>query len=1090
MTALPLGWARASGRAPSLRVAGARWSERLAQWLGALSPRWPGWPLIGPGRVPRPRIIIAADTPIPGLAVALEHEAVEEGSCGWRVVLVDERGGAMGERVIAARAHRSLTTGTSVHLQRSGCTMRRFDRSVRCVDLDGFVITVADVDGVAELTDPYGSRAQAVFDERGSLVSLDGSGTVFASAFDEGTGLLIGLDETSAGGHRARHLTIVRDDRALARRIACASGDFAAEYDEAGRLCSLVSKDAAGLDLVYFDDKTVSVSQVTSPRLGAWALASNGDRGWLAVSADGHAWSLAFDAFGLLIREMTPDAVVREIERDESHGSPIVVRSVGSEVSYFYDAEGFVVYADEANGGHCDFEYDSDGRLTQTTVPGVGSFRRVFDADGRLVSVLTPEGSRELRWADDGRGVWVIGPRGDVFVALGTGRVSSIAQQSRTWSFSRDDRGYEWLSSSEGQQLYFGCASKGIERWGAPGIYDATVERDGAGRLIACGNAREVVRAGRDARGDLISIGSRCSITRDVGGRVVRIELGALVEERSYVADRLVRVRRNDSIVRQESWRGGDVAAFSAGLGAFQAQLDARGGLASIEEPVHPMGTSERPVLRSFERDEMGHIVRASRGARVSSREWRDGRLVREHDGRFELSSARDERGARVGMRSSQGLGLTMERDPTGRIAVMRCEWGGNEYEIAFRYDAAGREVERRIASLTARFVRDPLGRVLRRTVEIHGRPVDTTEYGWVGSRIRSARSGHGWSSWALEHSASGTLTAWIDARGERTELLSHAAFGHALPSVDYDARGLPLSAGGLRYDHLPGGYLRAVRSPDGEIRYAFDVLGQLAGARGRDVEIDWERDAFGRALVRTVRRYHRPAVERQSEDDIFRPASERRLTSESKLDLVWDGPRVVHRIASTGPELTHAWADGLLVMTFVGTTPYVVVPGPNGDPEGLVSMSGDRVWTRDPRTLIFGSVDEGAREYGVPSLPDHYFDAEVGLWSSLFRALDPMTARYLSPNPRGLSAGPWLHALPRDPFGQRMRHGVGERLEPFWAELAAQGFDEGWVDFVLEHTGDRCDERGLRAWRTLDDAGPPEPGRWLLEEAGLSEGC
>ncbi len=636
-TELPLlGWAQASGRAPSLRVAGARWSERLAQWLGVLRPRWPGWPLIGPRLVARPTIIIAADTPFPGLAVALEHQAVGEGPRGeWHVVLVDERGGAIGERVIAARAHRGLTTGTSVHLQRWGCTMRRVDRSVRCVDLDGFMIIVTDVDGVAELTDPYGSRAQALFDERGSLVSLDGSGTAFAPTFDEGTGLLVGLDETSAGGHRTRHLTIVRDDRALARRIACTSGDFAAEYDEAGRLRSLGSKDAAGLNLGYFDDTRAAVSQLTTPRSGAWSLASNGDRGWLAVSADGHAWSLVFDAFGLLIREMAPDAVVREIERDESHGSPVAVRSEGSEVSYFYDAEGFVVYAEEVNGGHCHFEYDPDGRLTQTTVPGVGSFRRVFDADGRLVSVLTPEGSRELRWADDGRGMWVIGPRGEVFVALGHGRVSGIAEGSRSWSFSSDDRGYEWLSSSEGQQLYFGCASKGTQHWGAPGIYDATVERDGAGRLIACGNAREIVRAGRDAQGAIISIGSRCSIKRDAGGRVVRIELGALLEERSYVADRLVWIRRNDSIVRQESWRGGVVSAFSAGLGAFQAQLDARGGLVRIEEPVDPVGTSEGPVLRSFERDEMGHIVRASRGARASTREWTDGRLVREHDCRW-----------------------------------------------------------------------------------------------------------------------------------------------------------------------------------------------------------------------------------------------------------------------------------------------------------------------------------------------------------------------------------------------------------------------------------------------------------------------
>lgn len=155
-------------------------------------------------------------------------------------------------------------------------------------------------------------------------------------------------------------------------------------------------------------------------------------------------------------------------------------------------------------------------------------------------------------------------------------------------------------------------------------------------------------------------------------------------------------------------------------------------------------------------------------------------------------------------------------------------------------------------------------------------------------------------------------------------------------------------------------------------------------------------------------------------------------------------------------------------------------MPGPRGDPDALIDTRGTRAWTRDPRTLVLGMPDAGVRTLGVPAWPDHDFDAEVGLWHSLFRAFCPETGRYLSPNPLGLAAGPWLHGGPLDPVRDRMRFGIGRPREPYGPELATQDFGARWTALVLDQLVCAEDELALTAWRPLD------PGRWLLERAGL----
>jgi hypothetical protein len=91
---------------------------------------------------------------------------------------------------------------------------------------------------------------------------------------------------------------------------------------------------------------------------------------------------------------------------------------------------------------------------------------------------------------------------------------------------------------------------------------------------------------------------------------------------------------------------------------------------------------------------------------------------------------------------------------------------------------------------------------------------------------------------------------------------------------------------------------------------------------------------------------------------------------------------------------------------------------------------------------------------------------------------VDPETARYLVPNPYGLSAGPWLYGRPPDPFEPRSTS-IERAVTPF-GELARETFDTMWNEIVRESLSFERDEAGLRAWCTLSDEHALDPERVL----------
>jgi RHS repeat-associated protein len=1073
------------------RIPGSDLAHSLGWRVGRVAPEWAGAALFDASLRCELAIGIAAHT-LPDafrlgvVAVTPESDARTQ----WKPALLLRDGRSVWELLRRAPRFLALEEGARTHLPAWGFTVRRESRGIRFTSLDGvrFVVDAARL-FAARAHGPLGEDLDLRFAADGALISIESRGSSIVCRSEGDAAELTGIEELAAE-KRTSLATLLRSERGLVRNIDVHDArTIALEYDEAGRLVDVATMDADRLHVVRAPEGDGAIAGFRERSLGSWQLAKVGERACAAASFDGGIRVLHWDARGHWVREEAPRGARTELERGPNGAITQLVRH-GRRLSYFYDIDGFVVLAEVEQGPQCHYEYDLEGRLALARVSGRGWTRRVYDTEGRLALLSDPNGTRELSWAPDGSSCSVARLGAKATVAFAQGRARDVENDRGRSSLARKGD-TAWLMGPLAD-LYIRTSAYGVVRWGAADQFDANLERDASRRVIGWSSGREHVRAERDADGALTAIRPGCEIERR-DRRWARIHIGGLVEERERDhLGRSVSLRRNDACVRSRTFTSETSSTiFGAGSSPLVVVLD-NDGLASIEEltradPHARVDAAPRADRIRFERDESGRVCGAVRGANALRLGRANGRIVTEIGTTSSVSCARGETGGRASMRAPD-FALATDRDAEGRIARLVVETH-EKVPALFEYDGAGREVRREVGPVSMRFERDALGRVVRRSVTHGTRAVSTTLYRWQGKRLTAAEGESG--TRHFEYDGAGALTAFgndehhIRAEGE-------VAFGHQLAGVRYDPVGLPLEAAGVRYEASRIGFLCAAKTARARTEYAYDALGQLLCVRGPALEADFERDAFGRMVGRTVRRYAAPARatgDRRPSPDAFRsPRPERTLVGETRTQIVWCGPRPVERTTDAGRSYFHAWADGLLVLQIVDSEPFVVVPDPFGDAEALLDRSGELVWSRDPATLVFGSVDEGAADYGMPSLPDHFYDAELGLWHSLFRSYDPTTARYLSPNPIGLAAGPHLYAASADPIRNRMRFGIGLPLEPFWAELASGSFDEEWVRSVLRELTCDVDERGTRAWRTLDDSPCIDPERLLLEQAGLRD--
>ncbi|MFD7029780.1 putative T7SS-secreted protein [Streptomyces sp. NPDC059917] len=881
-----------------------------------------------------------------------------------------------------------------------------------------------DPDGGYTVTDPESGQVRH-FSPEGLLTQLDDrSGAWISYAYDATTGAPLRI--THSGGYE---VTLTSADGRITGLSACGTGilryayadghltavtnssgrPLRFGYDDLGRITSWTDTNERRFDYTY-DDRHRCVAQsgsnghlnlrfayadgltTVTDSLGHRKLYAVDDRARVVSEADptGATTHYAYDGRGRLLARTDPLGRTTHFEWS-GEGHPLrVVRADGSAVRAQYDARGLPVRVLNPDGTSVRQTYDAQGRRTSVTDTAGATTRFAYDVRGHLaavtdalgavttvecdaaglvVSVTDPLGARTVHARDPfGRPVAITDP---------TGRTTRFAWSVEGRLLRRtypDGSAESWTYDGEGNCLTHTDAVGGV-----------TVSEYGDFDLL-------VARTGPD--------GARHSFAHDT-----ELRLTAVTNPQgltwSYAYDPVGRLSSETDFDGR----------------ALTYAHDPAGHLASR--------TNALSEVTRYEHNLLGQVVRKETPAGVTSYEYDvSDQLVSASSPDSTISWLRD-RAGRIRSETVDGRTLAYSYDALGRRSSRTTPSGAESH---WTYDAAGRRTALTTSGRTLAFAHDAAGRELARTV---GPTSLTHEYDDLGrptTQSLLSRDGRTLQRRGYRYRADGGLTGIEDSlTGSRTFTLDAAARVTAVDAGDagswseryaYDDAGNQTSADWP--DRHPGAEARGARSyagtrltTAGAVRYEYDALGRTVlrqKARPSRKPDTWryEWDAQDQLAAVTTPDGTRWTY---TYDPLGRRTSKRSPTEE--VVFTWDGPTLCEQTAGPvtltwthrGPHpLTQAERhdqDGVADRFFAIVTDLV------GTPTQLIDEAGEVAW--HTRTTLWGTTtwNRDATAYTPLRFPGQYYDPESGLHHNVFRTYDPETARYLTPDPLGLSPAP-----------------------------------------------------------------------------------
>ncbi|MET9362868.1 hypothetical protein ABZX93_18380 [Streptomyces sp. NPDC006632] len=328
-----------------------------------------------------------------------------------------------------------------------------------------------------------------------------------------------------------------------------------------------------------------------------------------------------------------------------------------------------------------------------------------------------------------------------------------------------------------------------------------------------------------------------------------------------------------------------------------------------------------------FERDSLGRVTKQSSGSDIATtfEYGRDGNLGRAVNAHAEIVLERDSVGRTVA-ESTNGMRVTHAHDVLGQRTRRTTASGWSSH---WTYDPAGRPVELRSVAGPSTFEFDAAGREVERRI---GDSV-TLRQEWAPEGLLITQA----------------LSVNADEVG-RGRLVQHRAYRHRADGVITEVR--ELTAGTRRYDLDSTGRVKSVRAHGWGEQYAYDASGALvhaaapggAGSEAREFDgtlirragcTRYEHDAQGR-LVRKTRKllngrrrvwtYSWDAEDRLIEvttpnaerwqyayDPLGRRISKQRVSGaaeeSTRTEFVWSGVHLVEQIEPDGQITTWDYA-------------------------------------------------------------------------------------------------------------------------------------------------------------------------------------
>ncbi|MFK0243408.1 RHS repeat-associated core domain-containing protein [Amycolatopsis azurea] len=804
-----------------------------------------------------------------------------------------------------------------------------------------------DVDRIVEWVDRNGYRYRYVYGEDGRVVRGEGLGGFLNAAFDYDLDNRV-TTVTDSLGHRIEyhydehnHITAVVDQNGNVERP---------EFDRLHRLISYTDKN--GNVTRYERDETGEPVRIVYPD-GTETTIEYDPRWQLPVSVtrpNGGVWQHTYDDTGRLLSTVDP---------------------LGAVVTNELDERGHLAATIDADGGRWSYTSDGTGRPLSITSPlGETTYFRL-DSFGRAIEAMDPRGRvTRYGWTVEGAPVWRIGANGN--------REERVYDAEGNLVRSRSASGA--VSTRE-----YGPFSMLVARTGQDGIRH-TFAYDTELRLTSVTNPAGQVWSYRyDPVGQLIG-------EQDFTGRVVGYQVDAM---------------------------GGLVRRAEAGGAVVELARDVRGRV--LRQSVAGNHTD-------FEYDEGGWLRRVAAGniEVTYERDLLGHPLAESINGRT-VRSEFDAVGLRTRRVTPSGIETTWRYDELRR----ETELVGTAGTVAFEYQA-GQEVLRRLgANATLTQTYDELGRLTGQAL------FSAAASPGAEGQVRAVQQR------TFRYRADGQVTAIDDRlRGDRvyeltpggrvtgvqastwSERYAYDALGNVVaadPGPEPSDEDTPAVGGPRQVD---GMLLRAA----GRVSYDYDAAGRVV----RQVK----RTLSGRRLVREYEwnDLHQLVAVTTPEgarwlyvyDPFGRRLAKQRLDADGtvaeEITFAWDGTLLAeeqrtvagtttvtawdYRAGSAEPvaQTSRSWlADA--PAEIIDTRFHAIIADLIGTPTELVDAAGRVAWYQT--TGLWGNQLEVSTSDGTSCplrFPGQYHDAETGLHYNVHRYYDPHTARYLSPDPLGLS--------------------------------------------------------------------------------------
>ncbi|WP_381555120.1 putative T7SS-secreted protein [Streptomyces eurythermus] len=963
------------------------------------------------------------------------------------------------------------------------------------------------VDDSYTLTDPESGWVRHFTDRSDDLAVLeqldDRNGNWITFEYDTvGTPLAI----ASSAGHRL--LLSTADGRITALHLAGAAADGTDQelvrygYTD-GNLTSVVN--SSGRPTVFGYDDQDRITSWTDTNHSHFTYAyDDQDRCTHQSGAAGHlASSFAYGP-------VDPDTGEHTTSITDSHGHTthylinhrcqVVAETgpLGATTHYRRDRHHRLLSTTDPLGHTTAFEYDEAGNLTRVVRPDGRETRAEYNALGLPVKIVHPDGTAIHQTYDD---------RGN--------RTSVTDPAGRTTRFTYTEAGHPTsVTDPLGNTTTIVCDRTGLpvqvtDPLGATTRYErnalglptaVTDPLGGVSRLEWSVEGRLTRRTAPDGTTETWTYDGEgnCTTHTDPLGGITRFE---------YTHFDLLSARTGPDGVRYEFTHDTELRLTKVtnpqGL-TWTYEYDPAGHLAretdfdnrtlTYEHDAAGRLTARRNTLgeeTTFDRNALGQVLRKTVAGRVTAYAYDltdqlahatgpDGTtltLLRDRHGHLRSETVDDRTvtytydalGRRTSRVTPTGAKTTWSYDAAGRVTGMTA----SGHPIDFTYDQAGHELKRLIGdTITLQHAYDTMGRLTTQSVQgTEGRRLHHRTYTYRADGNLTAIEDHLSGTRRFDLDATGRVTAvhaagWTeryayDEAGNQTEATWPATHPGAESTGPRTYTGTRITrAGNVRYEHDALGRItlrqktRLSRKPD-TWRYEWGAEDRLASVVTPDgTRWHYTYDPLGR----------RTAKLRLAEDG---------ETVVERVDFTWDGTTLCEQTTTSEAfphPITLTWDhQGLrpLAQTERITTAeapqqeidsrfFAIITDLVGTPTELLDTQGDIAW--HTRSTLWGTTawSTNSTTYTPLRFPGQYYDPETGLHYNYFRHYDPETARYLTPDPLGLTPAPNPVTYVRNPCGWADPLGLApDQCRPLGLSPAAQRSIEKFENIKKDPLGD-----------------------------------